>query len=145
MKKVNENKKIVMLIDDSTIDNFVNQHLIESTGLVSTVYVFTGAERALDFFVNLYKLGEKSSEILPDYVFLDINMPLMNGFQFLDEINKIYQENIKPIKIVIITSSLSQIDLETSKKYKLISDFIIKPLTKENTKSCFLKLKAGAA
>lgn len=124
-----KSKKIALLIDDNGIDNFVNQRLLESTGLFQLIYIFKDAGSALDFFINLYKISEHSGDILPDKVFLDLNMPNINGFQFLEEFKNIYRKDIKETKIKILTASINTIDRERAEKHSLVSGFIVKPLT----------------
>ena len=82
----------VMLIDDNEIDNLINQKMIESSGITKHIYIHTGARSALEFLKNIQEIDEFASKILPDVIFLDIDMPLMDGFQFLDEFEKLNNE-----------------------------------------------------
>ncbi|MCK5372646.1 MAG: response regulator, partial [Cyclobacteriaceae bacterium] len=74
----------VMLIDDNEIDNLINQKMIEAASITQHIYTHTGARSAIEFLRNIEKLEEVADQILPDVIFLDIDMPLMDGFQFLD-------------------------------------------------------------
>lgn len=79
--------RIVMLIDDNEIDNLINQKMIEAAAITQHIYTHTGAKSAIEFLRNIEKL-EVADKVLPDLIFLDIDMPLMDGFQFLDEFEK---------------------------------------------------------
>ena len=95
--------RIVMLIDDNEIDNLINQKMIEAAAITQHIYTHTGAKSAIEFLRNIEKL-EVADKVLPDLIFLDIDMPLMDGFQFLDEFEKFGALVKKKCKIVMLTS-----------------------------------------
>ena len=119
----------IMLIDDNEIDNLINQKMIEASGIAKTIYTHTGAKSAIEFIRNLEKLDAISSQVLPEVVFLDIDMPLMDGFQFLDEFEKLREDTKKHCKIVILTSSINPQDVNKSKNYTSVKKYLNKPLT----------------
>jgi len=124
--------KNVMLIDDNEIDNLINQKMIESSGITNNVYIHTGAKSAIEFLKNLEKLSELSNEVLPDIIFLDIDMPLMDGFQFLDEFQKLMVKTQEKCNIVMLTSSINPQDLDKSKSYESVKRYLNKPLSNKN-------------
>lgn len=120
-----------MLIDDNEIDNLINQKMIESCALSKNVLVHTGAKSALEFLKNIYKLSSEENLLIPELIFLDIDMPIMDGFQFMDEFAKLPEIIKNKTKVVMLTSSLSPHDVTKAKKNAHIVKFLNKPLSLE--------------
>jgi CheY-like chemotaxis protein len=121
----------VMLIDDNEIDNLINQKMIEAAVVAENIYTHTSAKSAIEFLRNVEGL-EVADKVLPDVIFLDIDMPLMDGFQFLDEFEKLGNGAKKKCKIVMLTSSINPQDSARSKKYASVRQYLNKPLTHES-------------
>jgi len=121
----------VMLIDDNEIDNLIKQKMIEAASIAENIYTHTGAKSAIEFLRNMEKL-EVADKVLPDVIFLDIDMPLMDGFQFLDEFEKLTNVAKKKCKIVMLTSSINPQDFNRSKKYENVRLYLNKPLSHDS-------------
>ncbi len=125
----------VMLIDDNEIDNLINKKMIEAANIAEHIYVHSGAKSAIEFLRNVEAISELSPKILPEIIFLDIDMPLMDGFQFLDLFSKLKEETKKRCSIVMLTSSINPQDMSKSKNYTYVKKYINKPLTQQNIAS----------
>jgi len=120
-----------MLIDDNEIDNFINKKMMEGCNFSEHIYVHTSGKSALEFMKNLETMGNHGKSIFPKIIFLDINMPIMDGYQFISEFEKFPDEFKKDTSIVILTTSLNPDDGVKSGKISYIIKFINKPLTQK--------------
>jgi CheY-like chemotaxis protein len=116
-----------MLIDDSPNDNFYHERVIKKYNPEIIVIAMDSGMEALAYL----KSGESQDKLKPDLIFLDINMPAMNGWEFLDEYDKLDKQLQSRVMIIMLTTSDNPDDVIKSKGYKYLSDFISKPLTKE--------------
>lgn len=119
--------KNITLIDDDDIFVFLTKKTIQLTKLVDLVQDF---ENGLDA-INFLKENTQNNAILPDIILLDLSMPIMNGWQFLDEFTKLSPKLGKKITIYICSSSISHDDITRAKSINEVSDYIIKPLNKD--------------
>jgi len=122
-----ERVKQLTLVDDDDVFVYLTKKTIRNTNRVDLIKVFSNGLDAIKF---LQENWEKP-DLLPDILFLDLSMPIMDGWQFLDEFIKINPKIGKEIHLYICSSSISPEDLAQSKTFKEVSDFIVKPLNKE--------------
>jgi CheY-like chemotaxis protein len=114
------------LIDDDTTSNFLYARLIENNMITKKIKIFNYANIALD---ELKHLALIDSMDFPDLILLDIQMPYMNGWQFIEEFQKFPEEVLKKCQLFMFSSSVDPKDMERSKTYKVVTGFISKPLT----------------
>jgi CheY-like chemotaxis protein len=114
-----------LLVDDDKIFVFLATKIIQSVDHPSTVEVFQDGLEILD---HLKEIADKP-ELLPDIIFLDLNMPVIDGWGFLKEYLSLNMK--KNISIYLVSSSISPHDIERAKEIPAVTDFIIKPLMKE--------------
>ncbi|WP_462249779.1 response regulator [Ekhidna sp.] len=112
--------KRIVLIDDDATTNYLNKMIIERSALVDEVLTFDSAEEALTFF-------NQSNSPEDALVLLDINMPIMNGWQFLDQYGSM--ERTKSNKIVLLTSSINPSDKQLADEKLNVVDYMSKPLS----------------
>jgi len=115
----------VLLIDDDRPTNYYNSKVISKHKDFADICVMQSGNAALEYLINV----EKGIEVKPDLIFLDLNMPAMNGWEFLVEYSKLNTSIIKNTKIILLTTSSDPEDFKKSKMNLLVKDFINKPLS----------------
>ncbi len=123
MKEQSDNLKIC-LVDDDQIYQFTAKKLLESINPNYKIQTFYNGLEAYDFL----KSHSADKTDLPDVMFLDINMPVMDGWSFLDAYKNINGDLVKAPAIYMVSSSVNETDISKSKQNKLVSDYIIKPI-----------------
>jgi len=112
-----KSKKNIMLVDDNDIFNFIMKKLIQNVDSEHNVHAFTYPEEAIAML----------EEIKPDIIFLDLNMPIIDGWEFLNDMQK---KNLN-YKTYILSSSTSQTDIQRSSVYKNVNGYLTKPVGEE--------------
>lgn len=119
------NKKLnFYIIDDDSIYQFTLKKAIEQLDAANKIFAFFDGEEALNFMLE----KQNSTEDLPDVILLDINMPVMDGFQFVEEYRKVKQKFDKKITIYMISSSVDRADVDKAKGVDEISKYFSKPI-----------------
>ncbi|MCW3128195.1 MAG: response regulator [Bacteroidetes bacterium] len=121
MRKVN----CIMLIDDSDSDNYYHEHVIRKNKSAETLVVRESAEEALEYLKSARSKGDPN----PDIIFLDIHMPGMNGWQFLEEYNKLDKELQGRVIVVMLTTLANPADKERAANAGSLTKYRTKPLT----------------
>ena len=118
----------ILLIDDDEPTNFLNRMVIEEVDCASRVEVMQSARDALKYLTNTTPEGDYPR---PDLVFLDINMPAMDGWEFIEKYNQLPEEQKAKIIVVMLTTSFNPEDELKARKISGVSGFRNKPLTHE--------------
>src|ERR1700754_2453030 len=124
----------VLLVDDDEINNFISIKLIKKALLNTEIMACLNGKFAIDQLADIQK---RDPSKMPDYILLDINMPIMNGWEFLEEFKRLNIDPLGKSKIYIISSSVFSNDINKAKSYPLVKDFISKPLNVEKIKELF--------
>ncbi len=117
----------VLLVDDDSIYQFIARKTLEATGLTEKINVCSNGEEAYRFLEN----NQDHVNELPDVILLDVNMPVMNGWEFLHAFKNLQSPAIKHIPIFLVTSSVNDADINYSQQFSNVQDYIVKPLVKE--------------
>lgn len=119
--------KNLILVDDDEIIVYLTKRLVAKTNLVELTEVFGNGRDVMNYLNENYD----NPDLLPEVIFLDLFMPIMDGWEFLEEYALLKPKLTKDITIYIITSSVSPADIIKAKSLKEVSDYIVKPITKE--------------
>lgn len=131
MKAIN-----VFVIDDDDIYQFTTGVTLKSIPSVKSIKNFYDGAEAMDHILE--HLNDQSQ--LPDLVLLDINMPVMDGFQFMEEFIEVLPKLNKEVKVYMVSSSLDSIDMKKAKRIDAITDYLIKPVNSMNLKEIVSKI-----
>ena len=127
-----EKFKRIMVVDDDPVNNTIVRKLAEFTGFAEEVISFVSAVDGLDYLQQT--LDKK--EDLPSIIFLDIRMPIVNGWDFLERVSEMNRlQQFDNVHIYMLTSSSEQSDINKARQYKMVTDYIVKPLTQDKLAS----------
>ncbi len=133
-----DNKK-VLLIDDDIVVNKVNKYLIESTGVFDTIESKTAPQEAIEYINELLDNNQK----IPGLIIVDISMPEIDGFEFIDLLDELFEEKEfeeMPVFLILSSSNFKR-DFEQFDKTPAVKKFLSKPLQKEEFEKVLAELK----
>ena len=128
----------VLIIDDDDASNFFTRMVLEESGYIRNIQIAESGTEALEYL----KTAKKHNDVLPDLIFLDINMPGMNGWEFIEEYKKLDKELQSKIIVVMLATSDNPDHEMLAKTHNVVAGFRTKPLTQdmlENIMSKYFK------
>ena len=128
---------IIALVDDDKVFQLTASRTIKAANLTDRILQFENGEEALSFL----KSNAADSESLPDYIFLDINMPFVDGWMFLDDYAELKRLLTKEIRIYMVSSSIDPRDIDRARQNENVREYVIKPVSREK----FVELLSRAA
>lgn len=132
MKKI----ETFCIVDDDDIYQFTTSLLLKKTDLVNKIIVFSNGLKAINFLKD--EMGNK--ENIPDVLFLDINMPVMDGWEFLEEYLLIKSMMPKTVVIYMVSSSVDEKDVLKAKSISALSGYLVKPISSQNIMEVILEI-----
>lgn len=131
-----EKFKLIIVIDDDSVSNFLSARIVAKSGVNAEVRAFLNGREALDYL----EAAIAGNSQFPDVIFLDVNMPLMNGWEFLYEYKGLLPRiGGRHIPIYMLSSSVYTQDIQRARELPEVSDYIIKPITVETILSLWKK------
>lgn len=120
----------ILCIDDDPITLMLCKKVIIKSAFCNEIITAQNGEEALSYFNNI-KTANYQNKVMqhPQLVFLDLNMPVMGGWEFLDYFSRLEFAEFHNVKVVVLSSTIDPEDLQNAKKYPMVIDFLSKPIT----------------
>ncbi len=126
---------LTCIIDDDNLYLKIVSRIIESKDLCKDIVIFKNGKEAIDHFSQIVQ--HPGIKKIPDVIFLDLNMPIMDGWEFLEEFLKINEEVRKRITLYVVSSSIDPRDISRAKSIDSVEDYLVKPLSIDALKKVF--------
>lgn len=132
-KTKKEMKKIdsICVIDDDPIFIYGTKRIMNEVGFSDNILIYNNGQDAIDGLTAM----ANDNKNLPSVIFLDLNMPIMNGWEFLEDFAKILDQNRDKVTVYILSSSVDPRDLERIKHYSIVKNYILKPISPDDLKN----------
>lgn len=118
--------RCILLIDDDPDDNYLHQLVIDESGLFDTVRIVENGQKGLDYLAQT----DHPDYVRPDVILLDINMPGMNGFEFLERYSQLNQSLRSRLVLLMLTTSINSADTKRANQIDDVKGYLPKPLTR---------------
>ena len=116
------------IVDDDPILVYGMKLMMRQLGFAKEVLVFTNGQEAIDGLSEMIAEGRS----LPSVIFLDLNMPVMDGWEFLDAFVQLPSNHEKPISIYVVSSSIDPADEKKAREYEVVGNYFVKPITEKD-------------
>lgn len=130
----------VHCIEDNQIMQNIYKRMMDVVDFAEEIIINYNGREAMDYYKTLLNSSTDGEQVLPDVILLDLNMPVMDGWSFLEEFNALDLPDSREPDIVIVTSSVNPDDKERAKKYPKVQAFLSKPLTIEKLEQLKLQM-----
>ena len=134
--------ELACIIDDDKIYVNLVRKIIEIKKLSENLLIFKNGQEALDYFKAI--IENLNNEAFPEIILLDLNMPVMNGWNFLKEFTAIESPLKKKATLYIVSSSINQADIDKSKEFSEVTNYLVKPVSIEEFEAIFHSNKISA-
>ncbi|WP_298478906.1 response regulator [uncultured Maribacter sp.] len=121
MAKINS----VCIIDDDSIFVYIAKRLMKESNFCEKILVFENGKQGIEGLLEI----DKNKKEMPSIIFLDLSMPIMSGWEFLDSYANAQISNKDDLKIIVMSSSINPNEIEMIKAYPMVTDYIVKPIT----------------
>lgn len=125
------------VIDDDDIYQFITKKLLEETGLVEQIKIFSNGREALAFIEEAVVAKKQ----IPSIILLDLTMPIMDGWEFLEHFQLLRTTIGQSIFVYVVSSSVDPKDLERARSFAEVTDYLVKPLSKQKLTQLMLSVK----
>ncbi|OYX86570.1 MAG: hypothetical protein B7Y83_01040 [Flavobacteriales bacterium 32-34-25] len=116
----------IMIIDDNQIDLYIFSKLLTKNNFCKNILQYSSAEKALKYITE----NQGNSQLMPQIIFLDIYMPVMDGFEFLENYRQLFKNTTQNCKIIMVSSSIDNSDISRAKLDKNVALYATKPISK---------------
>ncbi|WP_299884635.1 response regulator [uncultured Lacinutrix sp.] len=129
--------ELACIIDDDSVYVNLVKKIIETKKLCENLLVFSDGKQSIEYFEAI--LQNLEAEQIPEIIFLDLNMPVMDGWEFLERFTKIKNKLDKAITLYVVSSSINPLDINRAKSLSSVEDYLIKPVNISELESIFTK------